>query len=46
MRLLIVGTLGGQLTIASKIAMDKAARFTLRGSAQCFPVAVEIRLPE
>src|ERR1019366_580401 len=25
MRLLIVGTLGGQLTIASKIAMDKGA---------------------
>jgi hypothetical protein len=22
------------------------ARYTLRGSAQCFPVAVEIRLPE
>ena len=28
MRLLIVGTLGGQLTIASKIAMDKGASVT------------------
>src|SRR5882672_6414252 len=28
MRLLIVGTLGGQLTIASKIAMDKGANVT------------------
>ena len=28
MRLLIIGTLGGQLTIASKIAMDKGASVT------------------
>ncbi|MCW5692513.1 MAG: sigma-54-dependent Fis family transcriptional regulator, partial [Pseudolabrys sp.] len=28
MRLLIIGTLGGQLTVASKIAMDKGASVT------------------
>ena len=32
MRLLIVGTLGGQLTMASKIAMDKGAKITSTAS--------------
>jgi two-component system, response regulator FlrC len=43
MRLLIIGALGGQLTTATKLAMDKAANVTHADSndqalAYCAPV--------